>query len=101
MVSVTSLPKASHQEKFRQLPIDWYLSPDIYQLEVKHLFAQAPKYVGHACMTPNPGDYRALDWMGEAKALVNQDQQVQLLSNVCRHRQAIMLNGRGNTPNIV
>lgn len=101
MVSVTSLPKASHLEKFNQLPVDWYLNPDIYQLEVNHLFTQAPKYVGHACMTPNPGDYHALDWMGEAKALVNQDNRIQLLSNVCRHRQAIMLNGRGNTPNIV
>ena len=28
-------------------------------------------------------------------------QGVELLSNICRHRQAIMLNGRGNTPNIV
>ena len=101
MVSVISLPKASQQEKFNQLPIDWYLSPDIYQLEINHLFAQAPKYVGHTCMTPNAGDYYALDWMGEAKALVNQDNRIQLLSNVCRHRQAIMLNGRGNSPNIV
>ena len=31
----------------------------------------------------------------------NQANQIELLSNVCRHRQAIMLNGRGHTQNIV
>ena len=101
MASVTSLPKESRQELFSQLPVDWYLNPDIYNLEVKHLFNQAPKYVGHQCMVPNAGDYHTLDWMGDAKALVNQSGDIQLLSNVCRHRQAIMLSGRGNNTNIV
>uniref|UniRef100_UPI00131F3699 aromatic ring-hydroxylating oxygenase subunit alpha n=1 Tax=Klebsiella aerogenes TaxID=548 RepID=UPI00131F3699 len=33
--------------------------------------------------------------------LVRNPNGVELLSNVCRHRQAIMLNGRGNAQNIV
>jgi nitrite reductase/ring-hydroxylating ferredoxin subunit len=33
--------------------------------------------------------------------LVRNPDGIELLSNVCRHRQAIMLNGRGNARNIV
>lgn len=105
MASVSSLTQAKLQEKhkssFAQLPVDWYLSPEIYALEQAHLFNLVPQYVGHAHMVPNAGDFRALDWMGDAKAIVNQQGKPQLISNVCRHRQAIMLNGQGNTSHIV
>lgn len=84
-----------------QLPIDWYFDPKIYELEKKLLFDQGPGYVGHALMVPNAGDYQVLDWMNKGKVLVNTGQGIELLSNVCRHRQAVMLNGRGNTRNIV
>ena len=52
-------------------------------------------------MVPNPGDYHTLAWMDHAKLLVRNAQGVELMSNVCRHRQAIMLEGRGNARNIV
>src|SRR6187551_45865 len=84
-----------------QLPIAWYADPSVYALEQHYLFANAPKYVGHALMVPNAGDYYVQDWMQGAKSLVNRDGDIWLISNVCRHRQAIMLNGRGNTQNIV
>jgi choline monooxygenase len=46
---------------------------------------------------PHPGDYYALPHEAEGRALVRNAQGgVELVSNVCRHRQAIMLNGRGN-----
>lgn len=38
-------------------------------------------------MVPNKGDFHALDWMGNAKALVNRNSEILLLSNICRHRQ--------------
>ena len=84
-----------------QLPVSWYVDPDIYALEQKALFAKAPQYIGHQCMVPNAGDYHTLAWMQEARVLVNDGQQISLLSNICRHRQAVMLNGRGQTRNIV
>ncbi len=99
MSTVTSLPQR-HQPTQTALPIDWYINPQVYAAE-QQLFANAPKYVGHALMVPNAGDFYTLDWMGNAKALVNQNGEISLLSNVCRHRQAIMLNGRGNADNIV
>jgi len=84
-----------------QLPVPWYLDPRIYELEKRLLFDHGPGYVGHELMVPNAGDYQTLEWLGHAKALVRNASGIELLSNVCRHRQAIMLKGRGTTKSIV
>ncbi|MBI5938046.1 MAG: aromatic ring-hydroxylating dioxygenase subunit alpha [Betaproteobacteria bacterium] len=84
------------------LSVDWYFDPKIHELEMQLLFQQGPGYVGHALMVPGLGDYQVLDWLnGGGKMLVRNDGGVELLSNVCRHRQALMLKGRGNAQNIV
>ena len=84
------------------LPVDWYFDPKIYELELKLLFEQGPGYVGHELMVPESGDYHVLDWMhGGGKMLVRNEGGVELMSNVCRHRQALMLKGRGSAKNIV
>ena len=84
-----------------QLPIDWYFDPEIAAAEQRVLFDKGPGYVGHELMVPGRGDFRSLDWMSNAKVLVRNDNGVELLSNVCRHRQSIMLKGSGNAQNIV
>jgi choline monooxygenase len=84
-----------------QLPVSWYFDPEIFAREQKLLFAAGSNYVGHELMVPKVGDYRTLEWMDHAKVLVRHPEGVQLLSNVCRHRQAIMLEGSGNLENIV
>jgi phenylpropionate dioxygenase-like ring-hydroxylating dioxygenase large terminal subunit len=84
-----------------QLPIGWYFDPALYEIEKRIFFERGPGYVGHELMVPNAGDYHALAWMGDAKALVRNDHGVELLSNICRHRQAVMLRGRGAVRNIV
>jgi choline monooxygenase len=84
------------------LPVDWYFDPKLYELELKLLFENGPGYVGHELMVPAMGDYHVLDWLhGGGKMLVRNAAGVELMSNVCRHRQAMMLQGRGNNPNIV
>ena len=89
------------QPNATQLPVSWYFDDKIYQLEQELLFRNGPQYVGHELMVPEVGDYHSLDWMDHGKILVRNDTGVELLSNVCRHRQAIMLEGRGNAKNIV
>jgi phenylpropionate dioxygenase-like ring-hydroxylating dioxygenase large terminal subunit len=84
-----------------QLPVSWYFDPAHFALEKKLLFDAGPNYVGHELMVPNPGDYHTLSWKDHAQTLVRNAGGVELLSNVCRHRQAIMLEGRGNAQNIV
>lgn len=79
-----------------QLPIAWYVSAEVFALEQQHLFPQVAQYIGHALMVPNAGDYYALNWMGDAKALIHNADGISLISNVCRHCQAIMLKGHGS-----
>lgn len=84
-----------------QLPASWYCDPRVFDAEMRTLFATAPGYVGHELMVPETGDYFALQARNNAQALVRNEHGVELLSNICRHRQAIMLDGKGNTRNIV
>jgi choline monooxygenase len=83
------------------LPVSWYFDPAIFELEKRHLFDAGANYVGHELMVPKVGDFHTLAHTGHSKMLVRSESGVELLSNVCRHRQAIMLQGRGNTEHIV
>jgi phenylpropionate dioxygenase-like ring-hydroxylating dioxygenase large terminal subunit len=80
-----------------QLPVDWYFDQNRYQHELERLFAQGPRYIGHELWVPESGDYYALPQEDSGRALVRNENGVELISNVCRHRQAIMLEGRGST----
>jgi choline monooxygenase len=85
-----------------QLPVTAYFDEALLQREIDTLFQKGPRYVGHELMVPEAGNYFALPGEKEGRVLVrNKEDQVELLSNVCRHRQAIMLNGRGTADNIV
>ena len=84
-----------------QLPVDWYFDEKIFELEKKLIFDAGPGYVGHTLMAPNPGDYRSLEWDDHAHLLVHEGDSHFRMSNVCRHRQAIMLQGSGQARNIV
>ena len=79
-----------------QLPLSWYFDPAIYQLEIERLFKNGPGYVGHELMVPAANDYRALENKDSAWNLVNTGQGIEMVSNICRHRQAVMLGGSGN-----
>jgi choline monooxygenase len=86
------------------LPVSAYFDEGIYAAEMAQIFAQAPRYVGHQLCVPHVGHYHTLPQEGEGRALVHTPKGIELISNVCRHRQAIMLQGRGrmdNTGNII
>src|SRR3972149_6546159 len=84
-----------------QLPVSWYLDERTFELEKKLLFADAPGYGGHALMVPNAGDYYTLEWADHGKMLVHNAKGVELMVNACRHRQAIIVEGKGNARNLV
>ena len=84
------------QQAASQLPVSSYFDPALYQRELETIFQRGPRYVGHANTVPNVGDYYALPQEGEGRALVRTGKGVELVSNICRHRQAVMLKGRGN-----
>jgi choline monooxygenase len=83
------------------LPISWYFDPEILEIERRELFSAGPTYAGHITNVRQDGDYRVLGGQQAGKVLVRHDGRAQLVSNVCRHRQAEMLTGTGRVKNIV
>ena len=79
-----------------QLPISSYFDASLYQREQQKLFVNGPRYLGHELAVPHLGDYYALPHEGEGRALVRNSAGIELISNVCRHRQSTMLQGRGS-----
>jgi choline monooxygenase len=84
------------QQAHSQLPVSSYFDEALYQRELAQVFQRGPRYVGHSLSVPNVGDYYALPQEAEGRALVRTPAGVELISNVCRHRQAVMLKGRGS-----
>jgi len=75
-----------------QLPVNVYFDDALLQRELQQLFLKGPRYVGHELMVPEKGDFATLKSENEGRMLVRNAQGIELMSNVCRHRQALMFN---------
>ncbi|KAI1696049.1 ring hydroxylating alpha subunit (catalytic domain) domain-containing protein [Ditylenchus destructor] len=95
-IPLSSLERSTAQSTL-QLPVTSYFDEDLFRREQELIFQHGPRYLGHALAVPEVGDYYALPQEGEGRAIVRSAQGLELISNVCRHRQAVMLRGRGNT----
>ena len=84
------------QQSHSQLPVASYFDAALYAREMAQIFQGGPRYVGHALSVPELGDYYALPQEQGGRALVRNGTGIELISNVCRHRQALMLKGRGS-----
>ena len=93
----SSSDAAARSSQPPQLSVDTYFSEDLFRREQELIFQHGPRYLGHALAVPEVGDFYTLPQEGEGRALVRTPQGLALISNVCRHRQAVMLKGRGNT----
>jgi choline monooxygenase len=84
------------QQATGQLPVICYFDEALYRRELETIFQRGPRYLGHALSVPKVGDYSTLAQEGHGRALVRKSAGIELISNVCRHRQAVMLQGRGS-----
>jgi phenylpropionate dioxygenase-like ring-hydroxylating dioxygenase large terminal subunit len=80
------------------LPPEAYTDPDLYALEVERIFRREWLIVGRASDVPNPGDWFAIEVLGDPLLVVRgTDGRVRALSNVCRHRyMPLALEDKGN-----
>jgi phenylpropionate dioxygenase-like ring-hydroxylating dioxygenase large terminal subunit len=86
----------------RAMPKSVYTSPEFVKLEEKHIFAADWLCAGRAEALPNPGDYLTMIIAGEPVVVLrDRDNQIRAMSNVCRHRMSVLLEGRGTTRAIV
>jgi phenylpropionate dioxygenase-like ring-hydroxylating dioxygenase large terminal subunit len=73
--------------EYREVSLRVLNDPELYQLELKHLFAKAWTVVAHEDEIPNAGDY-ILRYVGEDQVIVSRqkDGSVTVALNVCSHR---------------
>jgi len=83
------------------LPLSWYFDPEILAIERRVLFDAGPNYAGHQCLVPRDGDFVVRSGMQSGQVLIRNQGEPQLISNVCRHRQAQLLTGCGHAKHIV
>ncbi|MBA4177424.1 MAG: Rieske (2Fe-2S) protein [Leptothrix sp. (in: Bacteria)] len=95
MSDLSVSPEALERSR-TQLPVTSYFDEGLFRSEQALIFDHAPRYLGHALALPEVGDHLALLQENEGRALVHTAAGIELVSNVCRHRQAIMLQGRGH-----
>jgi phenylpropionate dioxygenase-like ring-hydroxylating dioxygenase large terminal subunit len=79
-------------------PIDTYVDPQRYELEVERIFRAVPLLACVAAEVPRPADYATLSITDVPVVVVRGlDGVVRAFRNVCRHRGTCVAEGRGNT----
>ncbi len=91
---MTDIGRMAHVVPARtQLPVSAYFDEARFAREQELIFKQSSLYVGHEKLVPEIGDWRTLVQENGGRVLVRNQNGVELISNVCRHRQALMLGG--------
>jgi phenylpropionate dioxygenase-like ring-hydroxylating dioxygenase large terminal subunit len=81
-----------------RIPAAHYVSEEHLGRERASLFRSRPVFACFSVDVPDPADYTTFDAGGVPVAVVRaQDGTVRAFVNVCRHRAASVVNGRGNT----
>lgn len=78
---------------------DLFVDPELFELEMEHLFANTWVYVGHASQIPGKGDY-ATTTVGDQPVILvrHTDDSIRVLFNRCAHRGVkVVGEGCGNT----
>lgn len=79
------------------LPPRCYSNPEAYAVEIERMFMRSWLPVGRAEQIPNPGDYFTLSLFNEPVLIVrDKGGDIHALSNVCRHRSRVVVEGTGN-----
>lgn len=78
---------------------DCYINPELFSLEMEHLFANCWVFVGHASQVPEPGDYYGTTVGDQPVVMVRQgDGSIKVLHNRCLHKGVKLVNeGTGST----
>ena len=98
----SGLPIHEEPQHSYTLPSRLYLDESIYEQEKQKIFYCNWHYAGHLSQLNKPGDYLTATVADESIFIVRgQDDTLRGFYNVCRHRAHQLLEGSGNTRNIV
>ena len=78
------------------MPLLQYFDP-VAQAASARIIDSGPRYLAHALMAPEPGDFRVLETTGDTMLLIHGEDGVQrIVSNVCRHQHAFIIQRGGD-----
>ena len=84
------------------LPGRLYHAPEVLEREKEQIFARFWQYACPASDVANPGDYAAIDAVGQSIFVVRgRDRVLRAFHNVCQHRAHRLVEGRGNLKAVV
>lgn len=94
--ALTALATGAEKQP-RTMPPEFYYSSELVEQEQRSVFVTGWIPVGRVDEVPESGDYFTLDIVGEPLLVVRgKDQRLKVLSNVCRHRGSLIMQGSGN-----
>lgn len=84
------------------MPSSFYSDPALLELERRELFGNEWVCIGRVDEIPTPGDHLTFQLCDEPLVAVHgEDGVVRVLSNVCRHRGALVVDGRGSSTHLL
>ena len=84
------------------LPGWLYYDPEFFEAEKQAFLRAAPQVVCHESDIPNPGDWQALEYLGESVIVIRgDDREVRAFSNVCRHRGSRLVDGNSGCAKVL
>ncbi|MEO5810083.1 MAG: Rieske (2Fe-2S) protein, partial [Sphingomicrobium sp.] len=90
----THLKPAADPLDGMSLPGWLYHDPEFLEAEKRAFLRAAPQVVCHASDIAMPGDWRALDYLGDSVIVIRGDDGVaRAFANVCRHRGSRLVDG--------
>ena len=79
------------------LPARIYVDPDVFAAEREHIFRGEWLPAGVAAQIPDPGDYFSVDIAEQPIVVLRNDAgTIRTFYRVCRHRSALIVEGKGN-----
>ncbi len=91
---IASLP----EHEAHCLPGRFYTDPDYFDYEVENVLKKEWHVLGRADEIAKPGDYFVTQLFNENLLVVRgEDGEVRVLSNLCRHRDMPLMEGKGST----
>lgn len=79
------------------IPARWYTDPEMLPLERRRIFHRTWQPAGYADAVAAPGAYFACEIAGEPVLVTRaKDGVLRAMSNVCRHRGAVIAEGKGD-----
>jgi choline monooxygenase len=96
-MSDLNVPREVLESQARPLRASSYFDEAVFEREMQAIFRRGPRYLGHERAVPEPGDFYTLPQEGEGRVMLRTRDGIEVISNVCRHRQAVILRDRGNT----